>query len=179
MLYASRSKGNSEYQNSIIDLTGQSACSHESSTSVQFSSVSQSCPILCDPMNCSMSVLPAHHQLLEFTQTHVHPVSDAIQPSHPLPSPSPPASIFPSIRVFSNESALCIWWPKYWSFSFNISTRYINNDCITPLKGNSELLSNLSSIFHTMSVQRLLCKNFSNSRICGSCISEFEFQLPN
>ena len=112
MLYASRSKGNSEYQNSIIDLTGQSACSHESSTSVQFSSVSQSCPILCDPMNCSMSILPAHHQLLEFTQTHVHPVSDAIQPSHPLPSPSPPASIFPSIRVFSNESALCIWWPS-------------------------------------------------------------------
>ena len=89
MLYASRSKGNSEYQNSIIDLTGQSACSHESSTSVQFSSVSQSCPILCDPMNCSMSILPAHHQLLEFTQTHVHPVSDAIQPPHPLLPASP------------------------------------------------------------------------------------------
>ena len=87
------------------------------------------------------------------------------QPSHPLSSPSSPASIFPSIRVFSNESALCIWWPKYWSFSFNISTRYINNDCITPLKGNSELLSNLSSIFYTMSVQRLLCRNFSNSRM--------------
>ena len=85
------------------------------------------------------------------------------QLSHPLSSPSPPASVFPSIRVFSNESALCIRWPKYWSFSFNISTRYINNDCVTPFKGNSELLSNLSSIFHTMSVQRLLCRNFSNS----------------
>ena len=57
--------------------------------SVQFSSVAQSCPTLCDPMNCSMPGLPVHHQLLEFTQTHVHRVSDAIQPSHPLSSPSP------------------------------------------------------------------------------------------
>ena len=59
--------------------------------SVQFSSVAQSCLILCDPMNCSMPGLPVHHQLPEFTQTHVHRVSDAIQPSHPLSSPSPPA----------------------------------------------------------------------------------------
>ena len=57
----------------------------------QFSSVAQSCPTLCDPMNCSMPGLPVHHQLLEFTQTHVHQVGDAIQPSHPLSSPSPPA----------------------------------------------------------------------------------------
>ena len=59
--------------------------------SVQFSSVAQSCPTLCDPMNCSMPGLPVHHQVLEFTQTHVHRVGDAIQPSHPLLSPSPPA----------------------------------------------------------------------------------------
>ena len=59
--------------------------------SVQFSSVTQSCPTLCDPMNCSTPGLPVHHQLPEFTQTHVHRVSDAIQPSHPLSSPSPPA----------------------------------------------------------------------------------------
>ena len=59
--------------------------------SVQFSSVHQSCPTLCDPMNCSTPGLPVHHQLPEFTQTHVHWVSDAIQPSHPLSSPSPPA----------------------------------------------------------------------------------------
>ena len=59
--------------------------------SVQFSSVAQSCPTLCNPMNHSMPGLPVHHQLLEFTQTHVHPVGDAIQPSHPLLSPSPPA----------------------------------------------------------------------------------------
>ena len=59
--------------------------------SVQFSSVAQSCLTLCDPMNRSTPGLPVHHQLLEFTQTHAHRVSDAIQPSHPLSSPSPPA----------------------------------------------------------------------------------------
>ena len=59
--------------------------------SVQFSSVAQSCSTLCDPMNHSMPGLPVHHQLPEFTQTHVHRVGDAIQPSHPLSSPSPPA----------------------------------------------------------------------------------------
>ena len=61
-------------------------------SSVQFSSVDQSCPTLCDPMNRSMPGLPVHHQLPEFTQTHIHRVSDAIQPSHPLLSPFPPAS---------------------------------------------------------------------------------------
>ena len=61
------------------------------SWSVQFSSVAQSCPTLCDPMNCSTPGLPIHHQLPELTQTHIHWVSDAIQPSHPLSSPSPPA----------------------------------------------------------------------------------------
>ena len=57
----------------------------------QFSSVAQSCPTLCNPMNCSTPGLPVHHQLPEFTQTHIHPVDDAIQPSHPLSSPFPPA----------------------------------------------------------------------------------------
>ena len=89
--------------------------------SVQFCSVAQSCSTLCDPMDCSMPGLPAHHQLPEFTQTHVHCVGDAIQPSHPLPSPSPPPSIFPRIGVFSNESVLRIRWPKYCSFSFSIT----------------------------------------------------------
>ena len=69
----------------------------------QFSSVTQSCPILWDPMDCSTQGFPVHHQLPELAQTHVHQVSDAIQPSHPLSSPSPPVSIFPSIRVFSSE----------------------------------------------------------------------------
>ena len=72
-------------------------------------------------MDCSTPGLPVCHQLPELAQTHVHQVSDAIQPSHPLSSPSPPASIFPSIRVFSSESVLRIRWPKYWSFSFSIS----------------------------------------------------------
>ena len=67
-------------------------------------------------MNHSTPGLPVHHQLPEFTQTHVHRVSDAKQPSHPLSSPSPPAPNPPSIRVFSNESTLRIRWPKYWSF---------------------------------------------------------------
>ena len=87
---------------------------------VQFSSVAQSCPTLYDPMNRSTPGLPVHNQLPEFTQTHVHQVSDAIQPSRPLSSPCPPPPIPPSIRVFSNESTLCIRWPKYWSFSLSI-----------------------------------------------------------
>ena len=89
--------------------------------SVQFSSVVQSCPTLCDPMNRNTPGLPVHHQLPEFTQTHVHRVRDVIQPSHPLLSPSPPAPIPPRMRVFSNESTLHMRWSKYWSFSFSIS----------------------------------------------------------
>ena len=72
-------------------------------------------------MNRSTPGLPVHHQLPEFTQTHVHWVGDANQPSHPVSSPSLAALILPSIRVFSNKSVLCIRWPKYCSFGFNIS----------------------------------------------------------
>ena len=72
-------------------------------------------------MNSSTPGLPVHHQLPESSQTHVHRVDDVIQPSHPLLSLVLLPSIFPSIRVFSNESALCIRWPKHWSFSFRIS----------------------------------------------------------
>ena len=86
--------------------------------SVQFSSVAQSCPTLCDPINGSTPGLPVHHQLPEFTQTQAHRVGDAIQPPHPLLLLPP---IPPSIRVFSNESTLRMRWPKYWSFSFSIS----------------------------------------------------------
>ena len=88
------------------------------------SEVAQSCLTLCDPMNRSTPCLPVHHQLPEFTQTHVHRVSDAIQPSHPLLSPSPLAPIPPSIRVFSNESTLRMRWPKHWSFSFSIGHQF-------------------------------------------------------
>ena len=87
----------------------------------QFSSVTQSCPTLCDPMNRSTPGLPVHHQLPEFTQICVDQVGDAIQPSHPLSSPSPPA------LNLSQHQGLFQWvnssheWPKYWSFSFSIS----------------------------------------------------------
>ena len=85
----------------------------------QFSSVTQLCPTLCDPMDCSTPGLPVHRQLSEFTQAHVHWVSDAnlilCRPLLLLPS------IFPSIRVFSDESVFRIRWPKDWSFSFSIS----------------------------------------------------------
>ena len=72
-----------------------------------------------------MPGFPVHQQLQEFAQMDVHRVGDAIQPSHPLSSPSPPPSSFPSIRVFSNESALCIRWPKYWSFNVSPSHEYL------------------------------------------------------
>ena len=88
---------------------------------LKFSSINQLCPTLCDPMDCCTPGFPVNHQFPEFTQTHVHRVGDAIQPSHTLLSPSP-SLISPSIRIFSNESVLCIRWPKYWSFSFSIST---------------------------------------------------------
>ena len=90
-----------------------------SEVSVQFSRsvVSDS----LQPHDCSMPGLPVHHQLLEFTQTHVRRVGDAIQPSTLHCTLLLLPSIFPSIRVFSNKSALHIRWPKYWSFSFNIS----------------------------------------------------------
>ena len=91
-----------------------------SSPSDQFSSVTQSCPALCDPMNCSTPGLHVHHHLPEFTQMHVHQVGDAIQPSHSLSSLLLQPTIPPSIRAFSSESTLRMRWPKYWSFSFSI-----------------------------------------------------------
>ena len=87
---------------------------------LQFSSVAQSCLTLCDPMNCSTPGLPVHHQLPEFTQTHVHRVRDAMQPSHP-----PSFPFLPAANPYQHQS-LFQWvntsmkWPKYWSFSFNI-----------------------------------------------------------
>ena len=93
-------------------------------TWVQFSLVTQSCPTLCYPMDCSTPDLPVNHQLPEVIHINVHWVNDAIQPSHPLSSPSPPTFNFPSIRIFSHESVLCIRWPKYWSFSISPSNEY-------------------------------------------------------
>ena len=89
--------------------------------SVHFSSVAQSCLTLYEPLDCSMPGFPVHHQLLGLTWTCVHRVGDAIQPSHPLSFPSPPAFNLSQHQGLSNESVLCIRWLEYWSFSFNIS----------------------------------------------------------
>ena len=98
-------------------------------------------------MDCSMPGLPVHHQLLELAQTQVHWVSDTIQPSSPLLHPSPPdPSIFPNIRVFSNESVLHIRWPKYWSFSFTIS----------PSKEHSRVISFRTYWFDLLEIQGTL-----------------------
>ena len=90
-------------------VTSDGGCSDQ--CSVQFSSVTQSCPTLCNPMHCSTPGLRVHRQLQEFTQTHVHRVHDAIQPSHPLSSPSPPA-----FNLSHNRGLLRIRWPKLLEF---------------------------------------------------------------
>ena len=90
--------------------------------SSQYSSVTQLCPTLCDPVDCSMPGFPVYHQLLELAQTHNHRIGD---PSNHLILRCPLLllpSIFPSIRVFSKESVLHIRWPKYWNFSYSISS---------------------------------------------------------
>ena len=79
------------YAYRFISTVTKQVLEYEQRVSVQFSSVAQSCLTFCNPMNCSTPSIPVHHQLPEFSQTHVHQVSDAIQPSHPLSSPSPPA----------------------------------------------------------------------------------------
>ena len=88
---------------------------------IQFISVTQLCPALCDPMDYSTPGFPVHHQLPESTQTHVHWLGDAIQPSHPLSSPSPPTfNLSQHQGIFKWVSSLH-QWPKYWSFSFSIN----------------------------------------------------------
>ena len=118
--------------------------------SSQISSVAQSRPTLCDPMGCSTPGLPA--QLLEPIQTHVYHVGNAVQPSHPLSSPSPSPSIFPSIGVFSTELALRIRWPQYWSFSFSISS---SSEC-------SGLISFKIDLFDLLAVQGTLRSLFQH-----------------
>ena len=105
-------------------------------------------------MDCSTPGIPVHHQLPELTQTHVHWVGDAIQPSHPLSSPSLLTSSFPSIRVFSNESVLRITWPKYWSFSISPSSD-IQDWSPLGWTGWIPLLSKrLSRVFSSTTVQK-------------------------
>ena len=123
---------------------------------VQFSSVTQSCPTLCDPMDFSTPGLSVHHQLPEFTQTHVHWACDTIQPSHPLSSPFPLPSIFPRIRVFSNNSALCIRLPKL-CISASASVLRMNIQNWFPLEwtdGISLQFKGLSRVFSNTTVQK-------------------------
>ena len=99
--------------------------------SVQFSSVAQSCPTLCNLMNCSTPGFPVHHQLqslLKLTPIKLVIPSNHLILCHPL---FLPPSIFPGIRVFSNESVICIRWPKYWSFSFSISPSSVSSGLIS------------------------------------------------
>ena len=84
------------------------------------------CPNICNLMDCSTPGFPVHHQLPELTQIHVHHIGEAIQPSHPLLSPSPPTFNLSQDQSFSDESVPRIRWPKYWSLSFSISQSFMN-----------------------------------------------------
>ena len=140
--------------------------------SIQFRPVSQSCPTLCDPMDWSTPGLPVQNQLLEIIQTHVHQVGDTIKPSHPLPTLLLLPSIFPSIRVFSNESVLPIRWSKYW-VSASASVLPMNTQDWSPLgwtgwislqsKGLSRVFSNTTVQKHQFSGAQLSLQ--SNSHI--------------
>ena len=132
-------------------------------------SVAQSCPTLCDPVDCGTPGLPVRHYLPEFAQAHVHWVGDAIprlilfRPLLLLPS------VFPSSRVFSNESTLCIRWPRYWSFSFSTS----------PSSEYSELISFRMDRFDILAVQETL-KSLHNSKVSILGHSAFIMvQLPH
>ena len=132
-------------------------------SSVQISH--SNCPTLCDPMNCSTPVPPVHHQLLEFTQTHVHQVGDAIQPSHPRSSPSPPAFNLSQHQGLFQGVSSSHQWPKYWSFSFSISP---SNEYSGPTSFRMHWLNSLqsqglSSIFSNTTVQ--------NHQFCSTQLS--------
>ena len=131
------------------------------------SSVTQSCLTLCVSMECSMPGFPVHHQFPKVAQKHVCQVYDDIQPSHPWSSPSPPVfNFFPSIRIFSNESFLCIQWPKYWSLSFSIS----------PPNEYSWLISLRIDWFDLLAIQRTLKSLLQHH---GSKASFFNVQLSS
>ena len=135
-------------------------------------SVAQLCQTLCDPMDRSIPGFPVLHHLPEFAQTHVHWVGDVIQPSHALLSLLFLPSIFPSIRVFSSGLALCIRWPKYWSFSFSISSF---NEC-------SRLISFRMDWLDLLAVQetfKSLLQHHSSKASILQCSAFFTVQLSH
>ena len=125
------------------------------SASLSVSSVAQSRPTLCDPMDCSTPGFLVRRQLLELAQTHVHWAGAAVQPSHPLLSPSPPACHLSQHQGLSSESALHIRWPNYWSFGFSIS----------PSNEYSGLVSFRIDWFDCLAVQGTLKRIFSSTII--------------
>ena len=137
-----------------------------------YCSVTKLCLTLCNPMNCSMPGPQVLHHLLELIQTHVHQIGDAIQPSHPLPPPSPPALNLSSITVLSRESALRIRQPKYWSFSFSIS----------PSSERSELISFRMDWLDFLAVQgtlKSLLQHHSSKASILWCSAFFMVQLSH
>ena len=138
----------------------------------QFSSVTQSCPTLCEPMDCSTPSLPVHCQLLEFPQTHVLWVSNAIQPSHPLSSPSPLAFNLSQQQGLFKWVSSSLWWPKYWSWSFNIS----------PSNEHSGLISFRMDWLDLLVVQgtlKSLLQHHSSKASIFQCSVFFIFQLSH
>ena len=132
--------------------------------------VTQSCLFATPCTAAQQASLSFIYYLPEFAQIHIHRVSDAIPPSHPLPSPSPFPSIFPSIRVFSSESLLCIRWPKYWSFSISPS-----NEC-------SGLISFRIDWFDLLAAQRTcksLLQHYCSKASILQCSAFFMVQLSH
>ena len=163
---------------SLFFLSGENTCFKDDQmlgqilSSVQFISVAQSCPTLCDPMNCSTPGLPVHHQLPEFTQIHVHQVGDAIQPSHPLSTPSPPVcnpsqhqSLFQWVKT-SHEVA------KVLSFSFSI----------IPSKEHPGLTAFRMDWLDLLAVQgtlKSLLQHHSSKASILRCLASFTVQLSH
>ena len=130
------------------------------------SSVAQSFLTLCDPMDCSTPVFPVHHQLPEPTQTRVHCIGDAIQPSHPLSSPSPPALNLSQHQGLFRWSVLHIRWPKYWSFSFNISPSNEYSGLISFRIDWLDLYATMCKIM--LDICATMCKIASGKLLCST-----------
>ena len=148
---------------------GKNSCKQRS---VQLSSVSQPCPPPCDPMHSSTPGFLVHHQLPDFTQTQVHQVGDAIQPSHPLSSPFPPVPNPFQHQSLSNESTLRMRWPEYWSFSFSI----------IPSKEHPGLISfrmDWLDLFAVQGTLRSLLQHHSSKASILQCSAFFTVQLSH